>query len=119
MWDLVLSSNENVYIDGSILFFSKFIGKQTKHINHFKIHMRCHKDFNDDINELIESFVPEANNSVIKKQHICSICQRACSSRSNLAVHIRRHNGKMTNFCNICGKGYPRSTDLTVHMRLV
>lgn len=91
------------------------------HINHFKIHMRCHKNFKESIDEQPESTDTDSTSKPkkIKKRHTCHICERTCSSRSNLAVHIRRHSGKMTNFCNICGKGYPRSTDLTVHMRLV
>lgn len=52
-----------------------------------------------------------------KKQFVCSHCGIICTSRSNLAVHTRRHTGIMTNFCKLCGKGYPRSTDLTIHMR--
>lgn len=91
-----------------------FLGKQTKHINHFKIHMRTHKNFNGNVN--VSTSEPAVEK---KKQFICSTCGRACTSRSNLAVHTRRHTGQMTNFCEICGKGYPRSTDLTIHMRFV
>lgn len=94
------------------LFF--LVGKQTKHINHFKIHMRTHKGFSGDVN------IPTVDTAPTKKkQFLCSTCGRACTSQSNLIVHTRRHTGKMTNFCDICGKGYPRSTDLTIHMRLI
>lgn len=82
-----------------------------KHVNHFKIHMRTHRDFNGDSSNPLNGITEK------KKQFLCSTCGRACTSRSNLAVHTRRHTGTMTNFCKICGKGYPRSTDLTIHMR--
>lgn len=82
-----------------------------KHVNHYKVHMRSHRD------TVACSIVDEKPAADIKKQFMCSTCGRICTSRSNLAVHIRRHTGTMTNFCKICGKGYPRSTDLTVHMR--
>lgn len=83
-----------------------------KHINHFKIHMRSHRNCSTNSPTTIDT------TSGNKKQYLCSTCGKACTSRSNLAVHTRRHTGIMTNFCNICGKGYPRSTDLTIHMRL-
>lgn len=89
-------------------------GKQMKHINHFKIHMRSHRGVNDSENSSSSSLPIES-----KKKYLCSTCGRACTSQSNLAVHIRRHTGTMTNFCKVCGKGYPRSTDLTIHMRFV
>lgn len=86
--------------------------KQMKHINHFKIHMRSHRSFNDSENNSSNPMPSES-----KPKYLCSTCGRACTSQSNLAVHTRRHTGTMTNFCKICGKGYPRSTDLTIHMR--
>lgn len=90
--------------------FLVYKGKRMKHVNSHKLHMRSHRDSSGNVTDSV-------NVSESKKQYLCSICGRACTSRSNLAVHTRRHNGTMTNFCKICGKGYPRSTDLTVHMR--
>lgn len=91
-----------------------FEGKQMKHINHLKIHMRAHRDFSGNW-DIATSLLPEEK----KKQYKCPTCERVCTSRSNLSVHVRRHTGKMSNFCKICGKGYPRSSDLTIHMRLI
>lgn len=90
-----------------------------KHINHFKIHMRSHRggDGGNDTQNISSNPMPSENSN--KKKYLCSTCGRACTSQSNLAVHIRRHTGTMTNFCKVCGKGYPRSTDLTIHMRFV
>ncbi|XP_055302052.1 zinc finger protein OZF-like [Sitodiplosis mosellana] len=85
--------------------------KQMKHANHFKVHMRSHR------NSSIKPSHSTDETTGNKKQFLCSICGVNCTSRSNLAVHTRRHTGIMTNFCSICGKGYPRSTDLTIHMR--
>lgn len=85
-----------------------------KHINHFKMHMRSHRNLS---NLTTNSMILSNDTAEKKKKFLCSTCGKACTSRSNLAVHTRRHTGVMTNFCNICGKGYPRSTDLTIHMR--
>lgn len=98
------------------LFLYCLTGKQMKHINHFKIHMRSHRGGVTDNQNISSNSVPSENS---KKKFLCPTCGRACTSQSNLAVHIRRHTGTMTNFCNVCGKGYPRSTDLTIHMRYV
>lgn len=96
------------------LIFCCSTGKQMKHINHFKIHMRSHRSGVDNQNNTSNPLSTES-----KKKFLCPTCGRACTSQSNLAVHIRRHTGLMTNFCKVCGKGYPRSTDLTIHMRFV
>lgn len=93
-------------------FYFFFIGKQMKHINNFKIHMRSHRGINDS-----ESLTLNSLHLENRRKYLCPTCGRACTSQSNLAVHTRRHTGTMTNFCKICGKGYPRSTDLTIHMR--
>lgn len=74
--------------------------------------MRTHKSKNSNQKNLREN-----DNISNKRAFPCTECGKLCSSRSNLAVHVRRHSGKMTNFCKICSKGYPRSTDLTIHMR--
>lgn len=96
-------------------FLIHLTGKQMEHVNHFKIHMRSHRGMGNC--EAISTSPSMASES--KRKYLCSTCGRACTSQSNLAVHIRRHTGTMTNFCKICGKGYPRSTDLTIHMRCV
>lgn len=94
------------------IIFYYLTGKQMKHVNHFKIHMRSHRGINNC--EIVSSSQLPSDS---KRKYLCSTCGRACTSQSNLAVHTRRHTGTMTNFCNVCGKGYPRSTDLTIHMR--
>lgn len=86
-----------------------FAGKELNKMNHLTVHMRTHSKSGEN---------PKADEIRIeRKQFPCAICEKNCSSRSNLAVHMRRHSGLMTNFCDICGKGYPRSTDLVIHMR--
>lgn len=76
--------------------------------------MRTHENISEKLN-----ISTSRASSEKKKSFLCLTCGKACTSRSNLAVHTRRHTGKMTNFCDICGKGYPRSTDLTIHMRFI
>lgn len=82
-----------------------------KHINHLNVHMRTHRD------SLGNPIALPTSSNQEKKKFPCTVCGNNCSSKSNLAVHMRRHSGEMTNFCSVCGKGYPRSTDLVVHLR--
>lgn len=88
-------------------------GKRMKHSNHLLVHMRSHKNRTGPLS------IDNENKKVI----LCSVCGKSCSSMrlvipfiicnayncsnclyiiySNLAVHMRRHSGKMTNFCKV------------------
>lgn len=101
-------------------FQCSICGVVLTHTNHLNVHMRTHQIRGVSTAPLASTTPVVAEQGVApaqKKQHICSICGRSCSSPSNLDVHMQRHTGQMTKFCDICGKGYPRSTDLTLHMR--
>lgn len=91
-------------------------GKEMKQMNHFTVHMRTHRHATGEPSTEL-SAGDDQNQLANKIKFPCTVCNKMCSSRSNLAVHMRRHSGQMTKFCTVCGKGYPRSTDLTIHMR--
>lgn len=86
-----------------------------KYVNNLTLHMRTHRDSTGAPVVKPTTVAQTASNN--RKDLLCTICGKVCSSRSNMAVHMRRHSGQMSCFCSICHKGYPRTTDLTIHMR--
>lgn len=49
------------------------------------------------------------------KPHLCSICGKAFTLRSNLTVHMRIHTGEAPYHCSICSKKFSDSNALKRH----
>lgn len=51
------------------------------------------------------------------RQHICSTCQKQCTTKSSLSAHIRYVHLKVKDFdCKICNRQFRRRLELTEHM---
>lgn len=48
---------------------------------------------------------------------ICLICNRKCTTASNLKIHVRTHTGARPFACTICDKTYTQLSSMRVHMR--
>jgi KRAB domain-containing zinc finger protein len=48
--------------------------------------------------------------------HICSFCNKPCTSRSNLVMHENWHRGKYNYECQYCGKKFMSTTSLKGHL---
>ncbi|CAG9817135.1 unnamed protein product [Phaedon cochleariae] len=48
----------------------------------------------------------------------CTLCQKSFNSQSNLAIHMRTHNGMRPYICEVCQKTFSQSCNLVNHMRV-
>ncbi|XP_053672352.1 zinc finger protein OZF-like [Anopheles nili] len=102
----------------STVFECEVCGRQMKHKSSYTNHRKSHRNDGSPSNTVrrkIARKVPETCKP--KRVFLCNICGHNCGSSSNLAVHLRRHNGQSVCHCSVCGKGYPRRADLIMHMR--
>lgn len=53
-----------------------------------------------------------------EKKHICNVCSKKFSGRSNLVEHLRLHANIKMYQCPDCSKSFVQSGNLTVHMRV-
>ena len=52
---------------------------------------------------------------VNKKEHKCTVCQKAFNKRTELVEHSRGHTGERPFACTVCDKRYPREASLKFH----
>lgn len=52
------------------------------------------------------------------RKHICNVCSKRFSGRSNLVEHLRLHANIKMYECPHCSKSFVQSGNLTVHMRV-
>lgn len=50
------------------------------------------------------------------KRFVCSICQHACISRSNLDIHMVKHTKERKFECPACGFKFGRAVNLHTHV---
>lgn len=48
----------------------------------------------------------------------CALCQKVFNTQSNLAIHMRGHNGDRPYICEVCNKCFSQSCNLVNHMRV-
>lgn len=49
------------------------------------------------------------------KPYVCSVCDYAGRSRSNLKTHMNRHNTERRHLCDLCGKKFKSKVTLKSH----
>uniref|UniRef100_A0A3Q2NTQ6 Zinc finger protein ZFAT n=1 Tax=Fundulus heteroclitus TaxID=8078 RepID=A0A3Q2NTQ6_FUNHE len=49
------------------------------------------------------------------KPYVCSVCDYASCSRSNLKTHMNRHNSEKHHLCDLCGKKFKSKLTLKSH----
>lgn len=49
------------------------------------------------------------------KPYVCSVCDYAGRSRSNLKTHMNRHNSERRHLCDLCGKKFKSKVTLKSH----
>lgn len=49
---------------------------------------------------------------------MCTFCQKAFNTPSNLAIHMRTHTGDKPYICEVCQKSFSQSCNLVNHMRV-
>lgn len=49
------------------------------------------------------------------KPYLCSVCDYAGRSRSNLKTHMNRHNTERRHLCDLCGKKFKSKVTLKSH----
>lgn len=78
-----------------------------------KIHLTLHMSSHED---KVSNKIKEKDSNVYK--FVCTKCGYRASTKSNLNMHIRRHEKDFKYFCNECDKKFYKKADLTYHMRL-
>lgn len=57
-------------------------------------------------------------NRVPEERLMCTFCQKAFNTLSNLAIHMRTHTGDKPYICEVCQKSFSQSCNLVNHMRV-
>lgn len=88
----------NSHTDASKSYLCPTCGKGFQKSSHFYTHIKCH--------------APAADRAKFK----CNVCEKNCSTKANLASHMRIHDGIREFTCDQCGRSFVQKGNLHAHI---